>query len=132
LSRSLSWAFFLYLAIRLIDLAIAGFPGLGWNGMSLLFAVELLLFATPAVLLLDPRKRGNPGWILFCAILGLLAGALYRFDVYLVAFDPGPGWHYFPSIPEMMVTISFVALEIAAFVLIVKLFPILRPARSNP
>ena len=132
LSRSLSWAFFLYLGIRLIDLAVAGFPGLGWNGMSLLFAVELLLFATPAVLLLDPRKRKNPGWILLCAILGLLAGALYRFDVYLVAFDPGPGWHYFPSIPEMMVTISFVALEIAAFVLIVKLFPILRPARSNP
>ena len=132
LSKSISWAFFLFLAIRTAGLALAGFPGFGINGMTGLFLVEMALFATPAVLLLDARKRQNPGWIFFSAILALLAGALYRFDVYLVAFDPGPNWHYFPSIPEMMVSIGFVSLEIAAFIFIVKQFPILRAARSNP
>ena len=27
--------------------------------------------------------------------------ALYRVDVFLVAFDPGPGWRYFPSLGEI-------------------------------
>ena len=131
LSKAISWSFFAWLAIRLADLAAAGFPGFGANGMTALFLLELLLFAAPAVLLQSGRLRKNPGVVFGSALLGLLGGALYRFDVYLVAYDPGPGWHYFPSIPEMLVTISLVALEIAAYVLIVKLFPILR-ARTSP
>jgi len=77
------------------------------------------------------KNRRNPGMVFAAAVLGLLAGGLYRFDTYLVAWDPGPTWHYFPSIPETMVTIGFIALEMAAYVLVVKLFPILRP-RTNP
>ena len=131
LSRSISWTFFAYLAIRLGGLAVKGFPGFGANGISVLFLAEIALFAIPAILLLDAKKRANPGWIFFCAVLALLAGGLYRFDTYLVAFDPGANWHYFPSIPEMLVTIGFIALEMAAFVVIVRLFPILRPARTT-
>jgi Ni/Fe-hydrogenase subunit HybB-like protein len=132
LSKSISVAFFAYLAIRVGALALNGFPGFGWNGLSVLLVIELALFAAPAVLLLSGGNRQNPGIVFLCAMLALLAGAVYRFDTYLVAFDPGPGWHYFPSIPEMLVTLGFIALEIAAYVLIVKLFPILRPARSVP
>jgi Ni/Fe-hydrogenase subunit HybB-like protein len=130
LSKSISVAFFAYLAIRIGALALNGFPGFGWNGLSFMLVLELVLFAVPAVLLLDEKNRKNPGMIFLCAMLALAAGALYRFDTYLVAFDPGPGWHYFPSVPEMLVTVGFIALEMAAYVLIVKLFPILRPARS--
>ena len=132
LSKAISVSFFVYLAIRVGALALNGFPGFGSNGLSFLLVVELALFLAPAVLLLSEKRRGNPGVVFLSAILALLAGALYRFDTYLVAFDPGPGWHYFPSIPEMLVTVGFVSLEIAAYVLIVKLFPILRPARSAP
>ncbi|MGZ6143629.1 MAG: Ni/Fe-hydrogenase cytochrome b subunit, partial [Myxococcales bacterium] len=124
-------SFFFYLAVRLGGLALNGFEGFGMNSMSVLFVAEIALFAAPAVLLLDAKKRANPGWIFFCAVLALFAGGMYRFDTYLVAFDPGPGWHYFPSIPEMMVTIGFVALEMAAFVFIVKTFPILHAKRSE-
>jgi Ni/Fe-hydrogenase subunit HybB-like protein len=55
----------------------------------------------------------------------LFAGALYRFDTYLVAFNPGPGWHYFPSVPEMLISIGLISLELAGYVFIVKRFPIL-------
>ena len=63
--------------------------------------------------------------------LGIAAGGLYRIDTFLVAFDPGPGWHYFPSIPEMLVTLGFIAIEMAAYAVLVKIFPILRPARRG-
>ena len=38
----------------------------------------------------------------------MFAGALYRFDVFLVAFNPGAHWSYFPSVPEMLVTVGLV------------------------
>ena len=55
----------------------------------------------------------------------MFAGAVYRFDVFLVAFNPGSHWHYFPSLPEMLVTVGLVAAEILAYVFIVRNFPIL-------
>jgi Ni/Fe-hydrogenase subunit HybB-like protein len=123
-------AFTAYLAIRLAGLAAAGFPGFGWNRMSALLVVELLLFATPAAMLSRRRRRENPGFVFLAALLAVAAGGLYRIDTFLVAFDPGPGWHYFPSIPEMLVTLGFIAIEIAAYAVLVKPFPILRPRRS--
>jgi Ni/Fe-hydrogenase subunit HybB-like protein len=132
IGKAVSLCFIAFLAIRLVGLALNGFPGFGANGMTLLFIVEMALFAIPAWMLLDERRVRDPGKLFAAAMVAVLAGAVYRFDVYLVAFDPGSNWHYFPSIPEMLVTIGFVALEIAAYTFIVKLFPILRPARSTP
>jgi Ni/Fe-hydrogenase subunit HybB-like protein len=64
-------------------------------------------------------------------MLVAVAGALYRFDTFLVAFDPGPGWHYFPSVTEQLITVGLVALELAAYVAIVKHFPILSGERND-
>jgi Ni/Fe-hydrogenase subunit HybB-like protein len=50
---------------------------------------------------------------------------MYRFDTYLVAFQPGPGWHYFPSVPEMFISIGLISLELALYITLVKKFPIL-------
>ena len=36
-----------------------------------------------------------------------------------------PGWTYFPTIPEILLTVGLVAFEILVFVLLVKRFPIL-------
>jgi Ni/Fe-hydrogenase subunit HybB-like protein len=58
----------------------------------------------------------------------MIAGSLYRFDTYLVAFRPGPQWSYFPSVPELAVTIGLVSLEIMTFIAIVKVFPIMAMA----
>jgi Ni/Fe-hydrogenase subunit HybB-like protein len=59
------------------------------------------------------------------AIVVGLAGGMYRFDTYLVAFQPGPGWHYFPSVPEMFISIGLISLELALYITLVKKFPIL-------
>ena len=55
----------------------------------------------------------------------ILAGSLYRFDAFLVTFNPGTGYSYFPALPEVIVTVSMIAAEIALFLFIVKTFPVL-------
>jgi Ni/Fe-hydrogenase subunit HybB-like protein len=127
LSVAASVTLFLYLALRLADVAYRGRLGLifAFDRYGLLFLVEFLLFLVPALLLLSPRLRRDAGWLFRSAGLVLLAGTLYRFDVYLIAFDPGKGWSYFPAVPEVFVTVGIVALEVLAYVILVKNFPIL-------
>jgi len=118
---------FFFLGVRLVDLALRGRLGLvaTLDFFSMMFLLEMALFLAPALLLLSRRRRMNPGIELISAIMMMLAGSLYRFDTFLVGFRPGPGWSYFPTIPEMAVTIGFVAFEFLAYLFIVKQFPIL-------
>jgi Ni/Fe-hydrogenase subunit HybB-like protein len=60
----------------------------------------------------------------------MLAGAMYRFDAYIVAYNPGPNWNYFPNLPEFLITLGVVALEIALYIFIVKRYPILGGVRA--
>jgi Ni/Fe-hydrogenase subunit HybB-like protein len=50
---------------------------------------------------------------------------VYRFNTYLVAYRPGDDVHYFPSVAEFLITVGLVAFEVLAYVVIVKMFPIL-------
>jgi Ni/Fe-hydrogenase subunit HybB-like protein len=125
----------LYLAVRVTDLVVRGQVGalLAGDVSSVMSLLELALFTAPLVMLRSRARRRDPG-VLFRAGMGfMLAGALYRFDVYLLAFRPGAHWTYFPSVSEILVTVGLVAGEIAAYVLLVKTFPILTgPARPAP
>ena len=70
------------------------------------------------------------GGLVRAALVMLFAGALFRFDTYLVAFTPGAHWSYFPSVTEILITVGLVAAEIVAYVVIVKTFPILSGQRE--
>jgi Ni/Fe-hydrogenase subunit HybB-like protein len=118
---------FLYLAIRLGDLASRGRLGLalrfdlyGW-----FFLLEVATFALPAVLLLSRQVRLNRGWLFGLSSLMVFGGALYRFDTYLTAYLAPPGAVYFPSVAEMWLSITWACAGIAVYVVVVKLFPIL-------
>lgn len=111
------------------------FADLSWRGASmrldrygLMFWIETVLFVVPVLMLL--RREQSLGRLLRAAMVVAFAGALYRFDTFLVAFDPGPGWSYFPSIPEQLITIGLVAAEIAIYIAIVRRFPILEGERA--
>ena len=116
-----------YVVIRLGDIIIRGQLGrlFAFDGLSLLAIAELLMFLVPALVLLARRGRMDAGSLFRTAIVMMLAGTLYRFDTFLVAYNPGPGWAYFPAVPEMVITFGLVALEIMAYLVIVKRFPIL-------
>ncbi len=117
----------LVVGLRIADLAWRGSLGLVFAGdvRSLLVWIEFALFLAPAVMLAKPGSRRDLGHLVRAAMAMILGGALYRFDMYLVAFMPGAHWAYFPSVPELLVTIGLVSAEIMAYVLIVKTFPIL-------
>jgi Ni/Fe-hydrogenase subunit HybB-like protein len=127
LSRTIAHVLLLFVALRLGDLAVRGKLGLlaQLDRNTFFFVVELVFFLVPAVVLLKKERRENKGLLFVSAMMIVLAGALYRFDVYLIAFRPGPGWSYFPAVPELLITAGLVAIEIAAYIVIVKRFPIL-------
>ncbi|MGD8441442.1 MAG: Ni/Fe-hydrogenase cytochrome b subunit, partial [Holophagae bacterium] len=55
----------------------------------------------------------------------MLAGAMYRFDTYITAYNPAPGKTYFPSLLEIYITVGVIALEITLYYWIVKRYPII-------
>ncbi|HEX9307221.1 MAG TPA: Ni/Fe-hydrogenase cytochrome b subunit, partial [Anaeromyxobacter sp.] len=122
-----AWLSLGYVVLRLGDLAAKGRLGLvASQGLySFFFLLELALFLAPGLLLLSPRWRANRGKLLGAALLLLFGGALYRFDTYLLAYQPTPGWHYFPYVREMLFSACLAAIGVTVYVLFVKLFPIL-------
>ena len=128
LAVPISVVLFLYAAIRLGEVAWAGEMDLvtRMDGFSLLFLVEIGLMVVPALALLMARKVAGPRFFVGMAAMVVLGGALYRFSTFLFAFNPGEQWSYFPSLTEFAVTIGFISAEILGYVVMVKLFPILR------
>jgi len=126
LAKLSAWFSLLFVIVRFIDLGVRGTLGNAFNfdGYAAMFWLETLLFLIPLVVLYTKTKHYSLGNIFRQAMLLAVAGALYRFDTYLVAFNPGPGWHYFPAVPELLVTLGLVAAEIAIYVALVKKFPI--------
>ncbi|HUR35089.1 MAG TPA: Ni/Fe-hydrogenase cytochrome b subunit [Vicinamibacterales bacterium] len=118
--------------LRIADLAMRGVLGALVTGdiRANLAILELALFLAPAAMLISSDRRRDLGHLVRAAMVMMFAGALYRFDVFLVAFNPGAHWSYFPSVPELLVTVGLVAAEVFAYVFIVRNFPILSGGRT--
>ena len=116
-----------YLVIRFGELVVRQKLTLLLEGDlgSLMFLIETALFVYPLMVLLSPHGRESGRSLLYAAVSMLFAGALYRFNAFLITYDPGPGYSYFPALPEIMVTLGLVAIEIMVFLFIVKKFPVL-------
>ena len=114
-------------ALRLVDLWWQGNLGLllAGDARSVLAILEFALMLAPVAMLASAPYRRDLGRLVGAAIVMMFAGALYRFDTYLVAFTPGEHWSYFPSVVEMTITVGLVAFEVLAYIVIVKRFPIL-------
>src|SRR5262249_35113978 len=115
-----------YLALRLADLAVRGQIGtlFAFDFYTVMSLIEVALFIAAIVLLPNDAPRRRLGALFRAARLLMLAGSVYRFDTYLVAFRPGAQWSYFPSVTEMLITFGLVSGEILVYIVIVKLFPI--------
>jgi len=121
-----------FLVLRWGDLAFRGHLGLVFAGDrdGNLFLIETALFLAPIFVLLSHR-RASQRWQ-FLAAVGLLAGgSLYRLNSYLMAVQPGNGWTYFPSAPELLITIGVVCLEIMLYLLFIKTLPVLHGSTAE-
>jgi Ni/Fe-hydrogenase subunit HybB-like protein len=130
LGKAIAYLLLAYTVIRFADIVVQGKTGhlFGSGGMSLLFWAEIAVFVIPALYFL--RSRVTPANMMRMGGLILFAGAFYRFNSYLTAFDPGPGWTYFPTLPEVLITVGLVSFEVLLYILLVKRFPILSGARA--
>ena len=133
LSKVMLWMLAAYLAIRVIDLVVRGALGsmFEFNIEALMFWIEMAMFIIPLVILAQPKARKNPAKLFIAACCLMLAGFLLRINSYLVGYETGPGWHYFPSVPEMMISIGVIALEILGYIVLVRYLPIL-PGTTEP
>jgi len=122
-----------YLAIRLGDIVYRGeLSRVFSNGfLSMMFLIEMALFILPVLILIGKRSKQSAALLFVAAVSMLLAGSLYRIDTMLVAFNPGEEYTYFPSIPEMMITIGIIALEILAYIVLARYLPVLHKEEAG-
>ena len=125
-SGVMAWLIAIYLVIRFADVVIRGHLGLAFRGdlMGNMFLLENILLLVPMAVLFAPANRKNARVMFFCAVSIVLAAVLYRFNTYIIGFDPGNGWHYFPSAGEIFISLGIVSLEIMAFLYFIKRLPI--------
>lgn len=133
LSKVMTWVLAAYLIVRLVDLAARGALGSMFELSieAFMFWIEMAMFVAPLVILAKPETRRNPAKLLIAAWCLMLAGFLLRINSFLVGYETGPGWHYYPSVPEIMVSVGMIALEILAYIVLVRYLPILPQSREG-
>ena len=116
-----------WLLFRFADIVFSGKLGLAfqWNIFSGLFWIEFLFLATAVFMLLDSSKRRDARLIFHGHVVAAVGGMLYRWDPTTLAFQPRPGAFYFPTPVELLVSVGFVSLAVAAFMFLAKVLPIL-------
>ena len=133
LSHLMIWVLAAYIAVRLADLVMRGAVGSMFEASieAFMFWIEMALFIAPLVILVQPAARKNPSKLFIAAFCLMLAGLLLRINSFLVGYETGPGWHYFPSVPEIMVSVGMIALEVLGYIVLVRYLPIL-PGNIEP
>jgi Ni/Fe-hydrogenase subunit HybB-like protein len=121
-----AWLIAVYLVIRFADLGLRGHLGLAFQGDFLgnMFLLENILLVVPMAMLFAPTNRKNSRTLFLCAVSIALAAVIYRFNTYIIGFNPGNGWRYFPSVGEIFISLGIVSVEIMAFLFFIKKLPI--------
>ena len=120
-----------YLALRILDLLWRGALGsaFAFTLEAGMFWIEMAAFVVPLALLAPASARRSASKLFAAAVMLLAGGMLLRINGFLVGYQTGDGWHYFPSFAELMVTVGIIAFEILAYIVIVKKFPVLPAAQ---
>lgn len=124
------WLIVAFFVIRFVDLAARGALGyaLQFSPPMVTFWVENLLMAAPLFLLATKEERARSKNIFLSAMSLALGGVVYRLSAFLVAYDTGAGWHYFPSLGELTVTVGLIAFEVLGIIIAIRVLPILPAA----
>lgn len=126
LGKLLAYALWVYLAFRLIDMAVRGhLAGLIAGGKGNLFLLEILLGGlVPAAMLMSARLRQNTWGLFLAATLAVLGVVFNRVNVVWLGLTMPGGETYSPTAIEVLVTVSMVAAIVFLFALAVKTLPV--------
>ena len=97
-----------------------------------MFLVEFVLgVVLPVCLLAFRRLRTNPTWLVTGAFFAVLGFVMNRLNVSVTGMERAAGARYFPSLMEIVVSVSLVGIGMAVFALAVRylsIFPESKPA----
>src|SRR5271157_1930253 len=138
LAAAIPYVLGLYLIVRFAQLMIASDAQYFFNSgvMSILFWAEIMIGSIVPLIMFSFKKiRQSPSGLLTGAIILLLGMILDRFDVsWLAVKHPDPityiptfmanNVHYFPSLPEVSISIGIFSAGILTFGLAIKYLPI--------
>ncbi|MBU0752216.1 MAG: Ni/Fe-hydrogenase cytochrome b subunit [Gammaproteobacteria bacterium] len=116
-----------YLAVRLGDVIFRGVIGRSFalSLEGLMFWLEMACFIAPFFLIGREVQRRNPARLFVAGILLMLGGSLLRLNGFLIGYDTGAGFSYFPSLSEILVTAGMFATEVFVYVIVTRRFPVL-------
>jgi Ni/Fe-hydrogenase subunit HybB-like protein len=116
-----------YLVARMADLLLRGaLPrAFSLSLESLMFWLETACFALPFFLIGSAAKRRNPAKLFLAGITLMLGGALLRINGFLIGYETGGDFNYFPSVSEITGTAGMFAAEVLGYMYITRRFPVL-------
>jgi len=116
-----------WLALRILDIAFRGALGTAFHfdRFAGVFWLETVFIAGGGWLLYRSVKTRDPQPMFMGYILSSAGGMLYRFSPTTLAFRPNPEALYFPATIEIVVSLGFIALGVAGFLVAVKRLAIL-------
>jgi len=135
LGLAASIVLWLYVALRVGDLAIRGVLGMAFDGtwQSGLFLFELAFSAViPATLMLVKKVRQRMAGVAVAAAMVVLGMIGHRLDVSILAFARPEGMSYFPSWEEFAVSIGIVAGGILIFLFFVENLRVFDDVNGHP
>ena len=131
LARVTAGLIFCFLAVRFGELIyhdklqmVVGFDKLT-KFEAWMFWMEVWLMVLPLLTLFLGEKKSDSRWLFISALSMLLGAALWRMNYSLIMYNTGNGYQYFPSAEELLISIGFVSIEVCAYILIIRLFPVL-------
>jgi Ni/Fe-hydrogenase subunit HybB-like protein len=137
LAKALPISLGVYLILKFVDLAVSGDLGYLFSSgiMSIIFWAEILIgVITPMVWFSIQKNRTSASGLLTGAVITLLGLILNRFNVsWFAVKHPDPMFYlptfmgnvdYFPTFPEVAVSIGIFSAGIMAFGLAAKYFPV--------
>lgn len=126
MGRYLAVALWIYLVFRIADMAYRGrFADIPASSNLLLFLLEIIpFFLIPACLLSSSKLRSHTGILFTAAMLVVLGIVSNRINVVWLAMNVPAEAVYYPSLLEILITISIIAAIVFFFSLAVKTLPV--------
>jgi len=116
-----------YVVVRIGDLLVRGALPKAFvpSVEALMFWLEMASFIAPLILIGAESNRRNPARLFLAGILLMLGGALLRLNGFLIGYETGDGFTYFPTLAEVLVTAGRIHIEVLGYIIITRRFPVL-------
>jgi Ni/Fe-hydrogenase subunit HybB-like protein len=126
-ARITSWLIFGWLGLRVLDIIFRGALGTAFHfdRFAGVFWIEVLLTSVGGWMLHRSLKSHAAREMFLGYIFSSFGGMIYRFSPTTLAFRPNPESLYFPTAVEILVSLGFISMGIAGFLLVVKRIAIL-------